>query len=102
MVTPHSCTLLFITDFQVAAALLRLALLNLQHSKQRQAIGTKQPSSDSLTETTTVYAAAVRQLVSDLGPLWVKLGQTLSVRPDVIGSDLATALSGLQVSIPLE
>lgn len=43
------------------------------------------------------YAEAVRQVVSDLGPLWVKLGQTMSVRPDVFGHDLAAALSGLQV-----
>jgi hypothetical protein len=43
---------------------------------------------------------AIRTTVSDLGPLWVKLGQTLAVRPDVVGTQLAAALSGLQESAP--
>lgn len=42
----------------------------------------------------------IQQTVSDLGPLWVKLGQTLAVRPDVVGPRLAAALSGLQESAP--
>lgn len=46
------------------------------------------------------YTAAVQQLVSDLGPLWVKLGQTLAVRPDVVGPQLASALSTLQETAP--
>lgn len=46
------------------------------------------------------FSAEVQLLLSDLGPLWVKLGQTLAVRPDVVGPDLAAALSGLQEAAP--
>lgn len=35
-------------------------------------------------------------LVQRLGPSWVKLGQTLSVRPDIVGEAYATRLSELQ------
>jgi predicted unusual protein kinase regulating ubiquinone biosynthesis (AarF/ABC1/UbiB family) len=68
---------------QVLTALAKLALLQIQHSS-------KPPAGTS-------YAGSVRQLVSELGVLWVKLGQTLSVRPDLVGKRLAAALAGLQV-----
>jgi predicted unusual protein kinase regulating ubiquinone biosynthesis (AarF/ABC1/UbiB family) len=67
---------------QVLTALAKLALLQMQHKPA--AAGSS-------------YAASVRQLVSELGVPWVKLGQTLSVRPDLIGTQLAAALEGLQV-----
>jgi hypothetical protein len=68
---------------QVLTALAKLALLQVQHPSE--------PSAGA------AYAASVRQLVSELGVLWVKLGQTLSVRPDLVGKRLAAALAGLQV-----
>jgi predicted unusual protein kinase regulating ubiquinone biosynthesis (AarF/ABC1/UbiB family) len=68
---------------QVLTALAKLALLQVQNS-------TAAPPGAS-------YAASVRQLVSQLGVLWVKLGQTLSVRPDLVGKRFAAALAGLQV-----
>lgn len=39
-------------------------------------------------------------LLYDLGPFYVKLGQILSTRPDLIGDDLATILSDLQDRLP--
>ena len=36
----------------------------------------------------------------DLGPIYVKFGQTLSTRPDIIGDELADSLRGLQDSLP--
>lgn len=38
--------------------------------------------------------------LSDLGTTWVKLGQMLSVRPDVVGPTIAAALSTLQSGVP--
>lgn len=35
-----------------------------------------------------------------LGPSFIKLGQTLSVRPDLVGEDMAAALSELQDNVP--
>lgn len=40
-----------------------------------------------------------QQLIK-MGPSFVKLGQTLSTRPDIIGTDLATKLSRLQDNLP--
>ncbi len=39
-------------------------------------------------------------LLYDLGPFYVKLGQILSTRPDLIGEDLAHILSDLQDRLP--
>jgi predicted unusual protein kinase regulating ubiquinone biosynthesis (AarF/ABC1/UbiB family) len=73
---------LWLILLQVITALAKLALLQSQHSS---------------TAGSALYATDVRQLVSELGVLWVKLGQTLSVRPDLVGAPLAAALAGLQV-----
>ncbi|MGC3995343.1 MAG: AarF/UbiB family protein [Propionicimonas sp.] len=37
-----------------------------------------------------------------LGPTFVKLGQMLSQRPDVVGSEIAQALEALQASVPAD
>jgi predicted unusual protein kinase regulating ubiquinone biosynthesis (AarF/ABC1/UbiB family) len=95
---------------QVLQALLKL--WSLQYSSTPSPVSpTPFPTSTTATATTAAaqatsssqqrsYAAQVQQIVSDLGPLWVKLGQTLAVRPDVVGSRLSAALSGLQESAP--
>jgi predicted unusual protein kinase regulating ubiquinone biosynthesis (AarF/ABC1/UbiB family) len=75
----------------VLQALLKLWLLVQRHNNS--------PSSPS-TSHHPAFSSQVQHLLSDLGPLWVKLGQTLAVRPDVVGPALATALSGLQESAP--
>ena len=38
--------------------------------------------------------------LSDLGTTWVKLGQMLSVRPDIVGPAMAGALATLQTGVP--
>jgi ubiquinone biosynthesis protein len=40
------------------------------------------------------------QCFYDMGPIYVKFGQTLSTRPDIIGVDLAEALKSLQDKLP--
>ena len=42
--------------------------------------------------------AALRDALSGLGPVFVKIGQTLSQRPDLIGDEAADALKSLQMS----
>lgn len=51
--------------------------------------GSARPASDDLCA-----------LLATLGPTFVKLGQTLSTREDLIGRDLARSLSGLQMAAP--
>lgn len=38
----------------------------------------------------------IRQALSDLGPSFIKVGQILSTRPDLVGADLTTELAKLQ------
>jgi hypothetical protein len=45
-------------------------------------------------------AEELLQLITQLGPTAIKVGQALSVRPDIIPSEYATALSSLQDQVP--
>ena len=42
----------------------------------------------------------LRNILTELGPVFVKLGQLLSTRPDLLPSDYITALSELQARVP--
>jgi len=46
------------------------------------------------------FARRVRQVLIDLGPTYVKLGQVLSVRPDIVPADILTELETLQDRVP--
>ena len=42
----------------------------------------------------------IRQALEELGPVFVKLGQTLSTRPDLLPEDIAVELTKLQDQVP--
>ena len=44
----------------------------------------------------------IRLALTELGPTFIKLGQVLSLRPDLIGPDLATELTSLQSELPAD
>ncbi|MFF1633856.1 ABC1 kinase family protein [Leifsonia sp. NPDC058248] len=44
--------------------------------------------------------ARLRSALSELGTTWIKFGQMLSLRPDIVGVDVADELSKLQASVP--
>jgi predicted unusual protein kinase regulating ubiquinone biosynthesis (AarF/ABC1/UbiB family) len=44
--------------------------------------------------------AVLRNILTDLGPVYVKLGQLLSTRPDLLPPDYISALSSLQSGVP--
>lgn len=46
------------------------------------------------------FPARVRNTLHKLGPSYVKLGQTLSVRPDIVGEEMAAALGELRDRVP--
>jgi ubiquinone biosynthesis protein len=48
------------------------------------------------------FEARVRMALTELGPTFIKLGQILSTRPDLIGPALAHELSSLQANTPAE
>ena len=46
--------------------------------------------------------ARLRSALSELGTTWIKFGQMLSLRPDLVGVDVADELSKLQASVPAD
>ncbi len=46
------------------------------------------------------FARRARQVLVDLGPTFVKLGQVLSVRPDILPQDVLTEFESLQDNVP--
>jgi ubiquinone biosynthesis protein len=44
----------------------------------------------------------IRMAIIELGPTFIKLGQVLSLRPDLVGSALATELQQLQTQVPAD
>ena len=52
------------------------------------------------TETRLPLPSVLCNLLTDLGPVYVKLGQLLSTRPDLLSDDYITALSRLQADVP--
>jgi ubiquinone biosynthesis protein len=48
------------------------------------------------------HEARFRMALTDLGPTFIKLGQVLSLRPDLVGSELATELRSLQTNVPAD
>jgi ubiquinone biosynthesis protein len=51
-------------------------------------------------KSTGPFARRLRQVLIDLGPTFVKLGQVLSVRPDILPSDVLTEFESLQDRVP--
>jgi ubiquinone biosynthesis protein len=46
--------------------------------------------------------ARIRQALTELGPTFIKLGQLLSTRPDVVGAALADELKQLRANVPAD
>ena len=46
--------------------------------------------------------ARIRMACEELGPTFIKLGQILSTRPDIVGVDLAEELKKLQADVPAD
>ena len=46
------------------------------------------------------FGIRLTNLLKDLGPIYIKFGQTISTRPDLIGQDIANHLKSLQDKLP--
>lgn len=51
-------------------------------------------------KSTAPFARRLRSVLVDLGPTFVKLGQVLSVRPDILPQDVLTEFESLQDRVP--
>ena len=49
---------------------------------------------------TSPRAVRIRRALEDLGPIFVKFGQMLSTRPDILPTDIANELARLQDAVP--
>lgn len=47
-------------------------------------------------------ATRIRMALAELGPTFIKLGQVLSLRPELIGQELAVELTSLQSDVPAD
>ena len=54
----------------------------------------------SSSETRLPLPSVLCNLLTELGPVYIKLGQLLSTRPDLLSDDYITALSRLQSNVP--
>ena len=57
-------------------------------------------ASDSVEKNASVRAAQLREKLTKLGPAFVKVGQALSTRPDLLPSRYLEELSSLQDALP--
>ncbi|MEJ1970738.1 MAG: 2-polyprenylphenol 6-hydroxylase [Rhizomicrobium sp.] len=61
----------------------------------RRLIGSRHPNNDP-----TPPGVRLARALESLGPAYIKLGQVLATRPDIVGADTATALEQLQDRLP--
>jgi ubiquinone biosynthesis protein len=73
-----------------------LAHTNIDFAKDRL----KDREGDSIARLTR--DARIRLTLTDLGPTFIKLGQLMSTRPDMVGKDLAEELQKLQTATPAD
>lgn len=57
-------------------------------------------SSDGIAQSQLTQQQRIRLALTELGPTFIKFGQALSTRPDLIGQDLADELANLQTNVP--
>ncbi len=81
---------------QIAAA---LASNGFGHVFNRIGLGAHLPSAKG-EDDTAPYARRMRQVLVDLGPTFIKLGQVLSVRPDILPDDVLVEFQSLQDRVP--
>ena len=61
----------------------------------RRLLGARRAKNDTATP-----GERLARALESLGPAQIKLGQVLATRPDIVGSEIATALEGLQDRLP--
>ncbi len=59
-------------------------------------------SSDGKAQSTLTHNQRIRLALTELGTTFIKFGQALSTRPDVVGTELADELSNLQANVPAD
>ncbi|HVI96109.1 MAG TPA: AarF/UbiB family protein, partial [Anaeromyxobacter sp.] len=88
---------------QIAAAMAKHGFgAYLERTRLRDVLGRDAPEAegDALPPPDRTTASRFRQLLAELGPTFIKLGQLLSTRPDVLPSHWIEELEALQDACP--
>ncbi|CAL0300629.1 unnamed protein product [Lupinus luteus] len=76
------------------------AMINIRTSEFRKFLGLN-PEEDVDDKTSQYnFGMVLKETMLNLGPTFIKVGQSLSTRPDIIGIEMSKALSGLNDQIP--
>ncbi|XP_019427496.1 PREDICTED: uncharacterized protein LOC109335776 isoform X1 [Lupinus angustifolius] len=77
------------------------AMINIRTSEFRKFLGLN-PEEEDVDDKTSQYnfGMVLKETMLKLGPTFIKVGQSLSTRPDIIGIEMSKALSGLNDQIP--
>jgi ubiquinone biosynthesis protein len=87
---------------EIAAVLGKYGLADLFGGFNYPWLNNRLLSADGLILANFTTAARVRLALTELGTTFIKLGQMLSTRADVVGADLALELSELQANVPAQ
>ncbi|KAJ7975079.1 Protein kinase superfamily protein [Quillaja saponaria] len=92
---PHVVALRLLQVFSSFAA----ALIRIRTSGIRKFVPSLEKDMDSKTSQYT-FGMVLKETLLNLGPTFIKVGQSLSTRPDIIGTEISKALSELHDQIP--
>ncbi|CAI0411753.1 unnamed protein product, partial [Linum tenue] len=95
---PHVVAFRLLEVFSAFAS----ASLRVRASRIRKFIGSSSDSDFDMNGNTSQYnfGLLLKESMLNLGPTFIKVGQSLSTRPDIIGTEISKALSGLHDQIP--
>jgi ubiquinone biosynthesis protein len=87
---------------EIARVLLKYGLAEWMGDALPSALSSRLASIDGQTLTEVRREERIRLALSELGTTFIKLGQVLSTRPDLVGPEIAEELSHLQASSPAD
>ncbi|HEY1081680.1 MAG TPA: AarF/ABC1/UbiB kinase family protein [Prosthecobacter sp.] len=87
---------------EIAAVLGKYGLADLFGGFEYPWLNNRLKSADGQILATFTTAARVRLALTELGTTFIKLGQMLSTRPDLVGAEMAAELAELQANVPAE
>lgn len=77
-----------------------LAAIKIRASRIRKLTNSRTDDDKSMSASQYDFGRVLKDTMLNLGPTFIKVGQSLSTRPDIIGSEISKALSELHDRIP--
>lgn len=93
---PHVVALRFLEVFSAFS----FAVIKIRVSRVRRFINSRNDEDKRSNESQYDFGKVLKETMLILGPTFIKVGQSLSTRPDITGSEISKALSALHDRIP--